>query len=701
MTRAPTSGWWARLASVALVAAVATLAIHAAPVLARPCPAAAGTGMPVVEVAPDQRSACEAPYRGLRPDDQNGRQALPNPHRGLRLQLAFDADVVTPADVLAAVAYEEARYGAGTKVAQLHLHLDDYIGTGIPTDAIQRMQAVFDTLKALGYTVVLGLVYDHSQAEAQVHDYGLADIRLHLASLKPLLARNRGLIAALEAGFLGAWGEWGPNVTNIQQQPGLVDDLIAAIADAAPGVPIMMRYPWHREMVDAAMRPSIGFHNDYFAAGYTDTYDYYEPTINQYWNGQTHTGNFFDSVVAASPNVMVDGEMAWETSLPKGNYDPAIPLDGLVSAVRLESMHYTTFSEVHNPGSFAAWRAQLLSEEDLTDRRLPADPAYFHDASGGPVSRNVFEYIRDHLGYRLRLTGAAFGDSAGGSLPVTLNLVNDGFSAPHDARAVQLVLLDEHGEIVLRQATAADWTSWQGLCSAEGNVPCAQPTHAVQGTLDLTGLPAGRYQLGLWLPAGDPDLQSDPRYAVRLANGIVGWSDRLGVNVLATVDLARGGPPAPSPTEQRPDDGGRPPGGGPPAPSSTERLPKKPKAEVTIEAPRWARRARTATIVLKVRNPSGVPLRTVRVCAGLPAGLAYRGSRPRARLRRGRFCWTVARLAPRATVSRRLTVRTLCSARARLTIRAGADGPTIRTVAARRTVRVRGVCRPQPGGVTG
>jgi hypothetical protein len=81
------------------------------------------------------------------------------------------------------------------------------------------------------------------------------------------------------------------------------------------------------------------------------------------------------------------------------------------------------------------------------------------------------------------------------------------------------------------------------------------------------------------------------------------------------------------------------------------------------------------------------PLREARVCVELPEALAYRGSRPHARLEHGRRCWTLSRLPAHATATRTLTVRFRKSSRRAATIRVVASGSGIRTARASRTIR--------------
>jgi Domain of unknown function (DUF4874) len=115
--------------------------------------------------------------------------------------------------------------------------------------------------------------------------YTVEDIRRHVRDLKPVLQANASLITSWEAGFLGAWGEWGPSKTNIQYEATKVNELMTSIAaDAPAGVPVIMRYPWHREMVAPAVRAKIGFYNDHFEQA--DAADQYDPARTSYWNGR-------------------------------------------------------------------------------------------------------------------------------------------------------------------------------------------------------------------------------------------------------------------------------------------------------------------------------------------------------------------------------------------------------------------------------
>jgi uncharacterized repeat protein (TIGR01451 family) len=129
---------------------------------------------------------------------------------------------------------------------------------------------------------------------------------------------------------------------------------------------------------------------------------------------------------------------------------------------------------------------------------------------------------------------------------------------------------------------------------------------------------------------------------------------------------------------------------------------RKPQLRLTQTVDRTRIRAgSTATFTIRVRNPSVRTLRDVRACVALPAGLDYAGSRSTAKASRGRYCWTIARLAGHGDRTLRLTARALRGTSGTKAVRATATSPDARAARqAVRAVRVAGAQAPS-GGVTG
>jgi hypothetical protein len=486
----------------------------------------------------------ERSYRGLRPDDSGGTR-VDNPGRGFRLAATFNAiDLSHPwnggknQDIRKILPDQEKLHGEKTSVARLHFYLWDFVGgkeckaalptctTPISRTALKNIKLTLSRLREVNYQAVLQFAYDDGVRAGRC--YTPQTIARHISQLSPIVKEYADVIQAWQAGFVGNWGEWGPNCFNLQRDPPSVNAIMESLVAALPhGVNTGLRYPWLREMVtDPAVRARIGFHNDYFTVG-QGAYDFYRPT-HESW----------PLVLETAPDVVIDGEMPWDFQW--GEVVPGVP-----AAKRLQSMHYSTFSVTHNIAtSIKAWRNTAIGEQQVRKESLPVSDGYFRNSTGAPVQSTVYDYVRDHLGYRIQLEKARFGRTAR-SLTVDMNLVNTGFSAPHTKRPVELVLLDPAGRVVAKTDTGADWTTWQGAPATEpattggvgGNgVP---PVHKVSGTLHLAWRPEGTYKVGVALP-GNGLSASDPDYAVRLANGDVSWDTKSGVNVIGQITIGRG-----------------------------------------------------------------------------------------------------------------------------------------------------------------
>jgi uncharacterized repeat protein (TIGR01451 family) len=126
----------------------------------------------------------------------------------------------------------------------------------------------------------------------------------------------------------------------------------------------------------------------------------------------------------------------------------------------------------------------------------------------------------------------------------------------------------------------------------------------------------------------------------------------------------------------------------------------KPALRLAMRASRTSVAAgQTIAYTIRVTNPIGLALRRVRTCDSLPAGLAYVSSNARAKLAKGRLCWTTRRLGPHKTIAYKLTARAL-NGGGRNTNRASASSPDARSGRARSTVTVRRR-EVRGGGVTG
>ena len=132
------------------------------------------------------------------------------------------------------------------------------------------------------------------------------------------------------------------------------------------------------------------------------------------------------------------------------------------------------------------------------------------------------ETIRRSLGYRLVLKEASLPTTIqpGGTLSLNIRLSNDGFAAMYNPRPLYVVLVGG-GKRFEAPVTNIDPRRW---------APGQEQTISVSLALPAT-IPAGTYQVGLWLPDASASLRNSPAYAVRFANNNV-WDAATGINLL-------------------------------------------------------------------------------------------------------------------------------------------------------------------------
>lgn len=135
------------------------------------------------------------------------------------------------------------------------------------------------------------------------------------------------------------------------------------------------------------------------------------------------------------------------------------------------------------------------------------------------------ENIKKNLGYRLSLINAIVPQEAvkaGMQLHLTLNLKNSGYSSPFNPRVAKLVMKSKSGSKEYVYDLSTNVQKW-----FTGNI------NLDERILMDASMPAGKYDLYLFLPDKYESISKRPEYAIRLANTDV-WDDATGYNNLKT-----------------------------------------------------------------------------------------------------------------------------------------------------------------------
>lgn len=379
--------------------------------------------------------------------------------------------------------------GKGSTLVYSYVHLDAYRTKAIPQSFLDEITKNMENLRKAGLKIVLRFAYNEGPYPNPEPDASKDQILAHLDQLKPILEANVDVIAVLQAGFIGAWGEWHTSTNNLDTTPAAWKAILQKIIDVLPPSRMtQVRTPVRKkDMFGGQLDPAkaftsdpsarVGHMNDCFLASDDDegTYD-----------GDVAMWKAF--VGAESKYVVGGGETCAENA----------PRSACASAKKeLADLHFSYLNRDYHPDVIDSW-----------------------------VAGKCFDEIAAKLGYRLALTGAKTPDQVrpGGSFPLTIELENTGYAAPFNPRPVYLVLAGPGGpkEIVLAGIDPRRWLPGKTTLSARVSLPA--------------DLAPGAYTLSLFLP-DDSALRTKSAYSIHLANQGV-WNDATGHNTIATFDVA-------------------------------------------------------------------------------------------------------------------------------------------------------------------
>src|SRR5262245_20769044 len=153
--------------------------------------------------------------------------------------------------------------------------LAPFRGGPIPADFLAKLDQGFQRVRAAGLKLVLRFTYSGAIGDA---DAPKAVVLQHIGQLKPLLMAHGDVLAALQAGFIGAWGEWHGS-THGNDNDGVRRVVVTALLYAiATSRMVQVRTPAFKqaltgpaplteaEAIRATPRARLGHHNDaYFS----------------------------------------------------------------------------------------------------------------------------------------------------------------------------------------------------------------------------------------------------------------------------------------------------------------------------------------------------------------------------------------------------------------------------------------------------
>ena len=437
-----------------------------------------------------------------------------NPERGFMKQSSIWVDqpldptkirAIQPSDTLVWIYFRLDNYRDPRD--SYGVTMTDYQGQLIDADGLATVQSAFTTARNKRLKLVIRFIYNPGPGSSsdpnQVNpDVPLSLVLQHIDQLKPVIIQNQDVIAAMQVGFVGHWGEWHSSkyLSTLDVRKQIIDTLLTVLPKERM---LMLRYPRYKQV--------------FYGGPITQSQAYFQSDISRigthddaFLKDDTDDGTFKSNTAGTKITTYCDNSPVGETQCwrdfvsqdsrftPVGGeasvYNP--PRSSCSNALaQMANMHWSFINNGFNTTVLENW-----------------------------VSEGCMPEIRRRLGYRLVLKEASIPQivQPGARLDLDILLHNEGFASMYNPRTVFVVLQNtsHRYEIPL---LGTDPRLWE-----------AGKDHRITISVPLpSNLAVGVYQLGLWLPDTAGSLKTLPSYTVRFANTNV-WDPATGVNILSS-----------------------------------------------------------------------------------------------------------------------------------------------------------------------
>ncbi|MBF0350750.1 MAG: DUF4832 domain-containing protein [SAR324 cluster bacterium] len=433
---------------------------------------------------------------------------IPNPQRGFYHHTETHSNQYQLLKIEDLLAYRQEE---NITLIMRVFYMEDFVNSDITQTYLDSIQADFNTIRDAAMHVIVRFAYTDELNNDRLPPFGDATksrVLSHIDQLASVLQQNSDVIALIQSGFIGVYGEWYYTdhfVTNPEKPDNVKStdyadrsDVVSALLSVIPeNRMIQIRTPKNKQKIleaeggraDAIVSTDyyngsriarIGHHNDCFLADETDggTYD----SINS------------DKTYLAQETVALPmgGETCRDTRY--ASLRSLCP----VALKELARFHWSFLNVDYKKAVLESW-----------DRLVPP--------------HNCLDEVKQKLGYRFVYKDSEIDAMAspGSQILVNILLKNEGWAAPFNPRFVELLLRNISSGELYGVRLQDDPRMWFG-----------QSDFAIEQTVCLpSNISEGEYELLLSLPDPETDLYSRPEYAIRLANENM-WEDITGFNKL-------------------------------------------------------------------------------------------------------------------------------------------------------------------------
>jgi Domain of unknown function (DUF4832)/Domain of unknown function (DUF4874)/FlgD Ig-like domain len=386
----------------------------------------------------------------------------------------------------------------GATVERKYFNIGSYKTTDLPQSFLDGVDRTFSSARNSGKKLIPRFNYSNSANS----DASLAQMLIHIEQLRPVLVRNYDVIAVMEAGFVGAYGEWwgSTSVKDTESRRAVLFKLLDVLP---PDRMVTMRYNAFKRAIynsNAPITAAEAFNksnksrtaaqNDCFITNEHDAGTYKKKGDDGGWGLGYEAEKEYLS--ADNNYVSQDGETCREGPTEYATCERAL--------ADMKRMKWDLINNTFNDDVLDQWKSQ-----------------------------KCFDEISRRLGYRIRLLNGSFdAEVTDGNLDGTLHLKNEGFGKIFNPRKLEMILRNTSSGAEFALPMLQDPRLWS---------PGLEQTFNFSIPVPKT-VPFGTYSLLLNLPDPASSLHDNPRYSIRLANKDL-WEASKGYNsLLHTVKIS-------------------------------------------------------------------------------------------------------------------------------------------------------------------
>lgn len=369
-----------------------------------------------------------------------------------------------------------------------------------------NLRVTLENCRKNGCTIALRFRYD-DVGRLNPEPSSFEQMVRHIEQIRTdgFLEDYKDIIAFVESGFVGSWGEhWGGKYCAFEDKAKVLDLLLDVVP--AP-IPVTVRTPptfttWagitEEDLTYYTPEPGsdaarVCLYNDGYMGSDIDLGTYHDRERDTAWVGRQALTSYFGGEFSGN----LEFTMQYDTYLPEN----AIP-----------EMYKTHLSYI-NSNIYQLYKDYTFGEQ--YDVENVDNSAYY--------GQTVFKFMRDHLGYRFVIRDCDLSAEVpqGGVLTVQTDIENTGFANPIMEQKAE-ILLEKDGNF-LRTEVDADTNTWYSRTTVSPEFQLKLPG----------GLEPGEWNVYCKLSTGENTLDEMHMRSVQFANNGT-WHSGLGANYLGT-----------------------------------------------------------------------------------------------------------------------------------------------------------------------